>query len=140
MEKIQAWITDDAKVWTSDGMLLSLRTSSGKEIKHILTHCWIKFVFAELVHRKGAPVNEINLSLQWRVFSRMTDVDQKLTALNLVGGFQTNAIKSKWDDDVQVKCSFCDEYDSRGHRVLSFLCNSACPSGAHGCCRNSDGL
>ena len=76
-------------------------------------------MFAELVQRKGAPVNEVNLSLQWRVFSRMTDVDQKLTALNLVGGFRTSAIKRKWDDDVQVKCSFCDEYDSRGHRLLS---------------------
>ena len=82
-------------------------------------------VFEQYITRKGAPTHEVNLGLQRQVFSGLSDVDQRLIALNVVGGFQTNVVKKKWDDDVEAQCSFCDDLDSRGHRLLH------CPATCH---------
>lgn len=59
------------------------------------------------------------MNLQRRVFSRLSPVEQQLIALNITGGFQTNAIKHKWDDDIQTQCDHCSQYDSRSHRLLT---------------------
>eukprot|EP00435_Cladocopium_sp_Y103_P020001 s186_g4.t2 len=53
--------------------------------------------------------------------SMLSDIEQKLIALNITGGFQTNAVKNRWDESVLVKCAFCDETDSRGHRLTSCI-------------------
>lgn len=68
--------------------------------------------------RKGTPTADTNIPLQLAIFSKMTHVDQKIIALNVVGGFQTNSIKNKWDKDREATCEFCDEIDSRPHRLL----------------------
>ena len=45
LEKIQAWVDIDANVMTQQGLLLSLRTSSCKEIKNVVSMYWSKMVF-----------------------------------------------------------------------------------------------
>lgn len=53
-----------------------------------------------------------------RVFSGMSDSDQQLTKLNVVGGFQTDSMKAKWDEETTGNCEFCGQLGTREHRLL----------------------
>jgi hypothetical protein len=53
-----------------------------------------------------------------RVFSACSDEVQQLIKLNVVGGYQTQSMKAKWDKDTDDSCVFCGECDTRDHRLL----------------------
>eukprot|EP00435_Cladocopium_sp_Y103_P051857 s137_g16.t1 len=125
LRKIHAWVDDEANVCTGDGKICNLAVNSCKEIKLAMTHFWVRVVFADFVQRKGAPIYPMDVNLQWSVYSKLSDVEQKLIALNITGGFQTNAVKSKWDESIEVKCDFCDQVDCRIHRL------AYCPATKH---------
>jgi hypothetical protein len=119
LAKIGLWITSEAQVHSNDGIVCDVTKQSCLEIKHCLSAYWYKAAFSYFIHRKGSPTEEININLQRRVFAKLTSREQKLIALNVTGGFQTNAIKHKWDDETQVKCDHCSQLDNRSHRLLS---------------------
>ena len=60
-----------------------------------------------------------------RFFSQLSDEEQQLIKLNVVGGFQTEQRKSNWDADTKGECVFCGQADTRQHRLLEcpFLWN-----------------
>eukprot|EP00435_Cladocopium_sp_Y103_P055159 s671_g18.t1 len=53
-----------------------------------------------------------------RIFSKLTDEEQLLVRLNVVGGFQTEKRKANWDDDNDGTCPLCGQDDTRQHRLL----------------------
>ena len=53
-----------------------------------------------------------------RVLSAFSDEIQQLIELNIVGGYQTQSMKAKWDKDIDGSCVFCGECDTREHRLL----------------------
>ena len=124
LEKMGLWMTKEALVCSEDGLVCDVQFSSGKEIKLAMSRYWSKFVFSEVIDRKGIPNDEVNVSVQLSVFSSLTDAEQKLIALNVTGGFQTNAIKKKWNEDVEVQCNFCEQFDNRAHRLLTCTATS----------------
>lgn len=124
LEKMGLWMTKEALVCSEDGLVCDVQFSSGKEIKLAMSRYWSKFVFSAVIDRKGIPNDEVNVSVQLSVFSSLTDAEQKLTALNVTGGFQTNAIKKKWNEDVEVQCNFCEQFDNRAHRLLTYTATS----------------
>lgn len=48
----------------------------------------------------------------------LTDKEQKLIAMNLVGGFQTEGVKAKWLNECDAECPFCQAIDTHSHRML----------------------
>ena len=105
LAKIGLWITSDACVTSNDGMLCDLTVTSCRALKVSMVNYWHKIAFPWFVQRKGSPEALVNLNLQIDVFSRLSECEQKLIALNIAGGFQTNALKSKWGENVQVQCN-----------------------------------
>lgn len=61
---------------------------------------------------------EFDTKLTRSVFSSLTDADQAILALNLVGGFQNEENKAKWDKSHFPKCPFCQQHDTQQHRFL----------------------
>jgi len=79
---------------------------------------WCRFAFNEFIERKGIPQNEVNIPLQPAIFSKIYLVHQKMIPFNITRGFQTNALKSKWDKDQETKFDLRDHAESRPHRLL----------------------
>ena len=61
----------------------------------------------------------IDLDITRRVFQSLTVHERSIIALNMVGGFQTEATKMKWNDESQGLCEICGQIDDRPHRILS---------------------
>ena len=59
-----------------------------------------------------------DLRIGVKVFSKCSEENQQLVRLNVVGGHQTQSMKSKWDAEVTDKCAFCGSCDTREHRLL----------------------
>ena len=63
-----------------------------KESKMALREYGAIHAFGQSIDRKGIPVESIHIPLRVSWFSKLSTHDQKMIALNLVGGFQTNAL------------------------------------------------
>ena len=65
----------------------------------ILGAMWVQNVL-DLLDRKGVGQYLPDPRISLRVFSKYTDEQQQLVGLNIVGGFQTQSMKAKWDANV----------------------------------------
>ena len=105
-------------------------TISGPELQHCnilkdstgfitrnFRRMWSSFI-VQAMTRKGIGQHIINIDCTRRVFSKLTDEEQQLVKLNMVGGFQTEKRKAHWDDTNDGKCPFCQCDDTRPHRLL----------------------
>ena len=79
----------------------------------------------QISDRKGLGEFFIDQRLGQKIFSQLSDEEQQLIKLNVVGGFQTEQRKSNWDADTKGECVFCGQADTRQHRLLEcpFLWN-----------------
>ena len=82
-----------------------------------ITKFWPHFLFAS-ISRKGVGDYLPHYSLTSRVFSSFSASDQAILARNMLGGFQTAGIQTKWDKDTSPICSLCNKEDSRTHCSL----------------------
>ena len=119
LDKIGLKLTCDANLQSEDGRTCDIKSMSCREIKLFLVNYWNSFAFQNLIQRKGTPSDFVNINLQLSVFSKLQPCEQKMIALNITGGFQTNALKGKWNEDVQLQCDHCDQIDSRSHRLIA---------------------
>ena len=100
------------------GEVIKLFVHSPKEIQNIVKDSWNTYVFQQIKHRKGISVQGIDLKTTARVFASFSPVEQSLLSLNMVGGYQTGAVKSIWASDCDGTCPFCGAEDGRAHRIL----------------------
>ena len=68
--------------------------------------------------RKGMGNFYLDTQLGTKQFAMLSDEDQQLVKLNVVGGFQTDKRKAGWSEDVEGSCIFCGQDDTRSHRLL----------------------
>lgn len=68
--------------------------------------------------RKGVGDFIPDNRLSMRVFASFPDEMQQLLKLNMVGGFQTQSMKAKWNKDISDLCPICGKCDTREHRLL----------------------
>lgn len=68
--------------------------------------------------RKGMGNFHLDTQLGTKQFALLSDEDQQLIKLNVVGGFQTDKRKAGWTEDVEGSCIFCGQADTRSHRLL----------------------
>jgi len=100
------------------GNEIHLFVHSPKEIQAILNDSWNTFVHNQIQHRKGILESGIDLKTTARVLKSFSPVEQKILALNMVGGYQTGAVKTLWANDCDGTCPFCGQKDGRLHRIL----------------------
>ena len=95
----------------------NILTDSTKSITRVFRRMWSSFI-VQTMHRKGIDGQVINIDTTRRVFSKLSEEEQQLVKLNMVGGFQTEKRKSQWDEDNDGTCPFCQSDDTRPHRLL----------------------
>ena len=112
------WNLDANGIITGPGGLdIAIFDSSSKEIVSAITRAWEFFVFKCIQHRKGIQQN-INFDVTQKVFQSLTIKERSIVALNVVGGFQSEATKKIWDDECQGLCPICGELDDRPHPLI----------------------
>eukprot|EP00438_Fugacium_kawagutii_P032090 Skav202511 [mRNA] locus=scaffold1359:161060:165608:- [translate_table: standard] len=70
------------------------------------------------IERKGVGEVHLHPRQSAKCFASLTATEQKLLLHNMLGAFQSEAIKAKWDSHSDATCPLCQEVDSRTHRVL----------------------
>lgn len=100
-----------------DGSLNCLQAPIS-EINSAMHSAWGYFVMTQIQHRKGIGDKLFETHLTRNIFSSLKDADQAILALNLLGGFQTETNKAKWDKEHTSKCPLCEQNDTQQHRFL----------------------
>ena len=100
-----------------DGSLNCLQAPIS-EINSAMHSAWGYFVMTQIQHRKGIGDKLFETHLTRNIFSSLKDADQAILALNLLGGFQTETNKAKWDKEHTPKCPLCEQNDTQQHRFL----------------------
>ena len=118
LRKLNLTINDHAEIKSGDEVICSLKMSPLKEFKAVMSKFWTQYAFSTSIDCKGIPSADAHVPLQLAAFSKLSYTEQKMIALNIVGGFQTNSLKNKWDKEVDANCLLCDQVDSRPHRTL----------------------
>ena len=88
-----------------------------RRITKVLRLMWNHNVL-EMTDRKGVGDHIPDAAILHSVFHQFTEADQNILKMNVVGGFQTNSQKAKWDEDTSDQCPLCKEKDTREHRLL----------------------
>eukprot|EP00438_Fugacium_kawagutii_P020276 Skav227633 [mRNA] locus=scaffold3692:113888:115465:- [translate_table: standard] len=109
---------------TAEGTLIcapflrcNLLVDSSKCIKETLRSWWPRFMVNH-IERKGIGEVHLHPRQSAKCFASLTATEQKLLLHNMLGAFQSEAIKAKWDSHSDATCPLCQEVDSRTHRVL----------------------
>ena len=117
LDQVEWKLDERGNITGPGGLNIDIFDSSSKEIISSITRAWEFFVFKNIQHRKGIQ-QHINFDVTQKVFQSLTIKERSIVALNVVGGFQSEATKMIWDDECQGLCPICGELDDRPHRLL----------------------
>ena len=99
---------------------INVTEASCPEIKKFLELQWQYFVHSQIVHRKGASESFLfHRDIMVDVLRHFPEGDLKGLFLNITGGFQSGASKSMCYQDASELCPFCNEPDTKDHRLLT---------------------
>ena len=83
----------------------------------MLRSMWVQNIIG-LLDRRGVGEHLPDPRMALRVFSKCSEEVLQLVGLNIVGGYQTQSMKAKWDSSVSDSCPFCGEPDTCEHRLV----------------------
>ena len=90
-----------------------------KELVRDIKEAFGIFVYQQVSHRKGLTQVTWDIPSTTEVFSSFhSDEEQAILANHILGGFQNEVKKSKWDDESNNLCLLCNQVDVRRHRFL----------------------
>ena len=72
----------------------------------------------QISDRKGIGSFYIDTRLGAFAFAKLTEEEQQLLKLKVVGGFQTEKRKANWSEETEGNCIFCGLADTAFHRFL----------------------
>eukprot|EP00438_Fugacium_kawagutii_P001979 Skav210047 [mRNA] locus=scaffold706:505896:511097:- [translate_table: standard] len=107
----------DGTIFLSPFLRCNVLHDSSKAIKESFRTWWPRFLVNE-VNRKGIGECHLHARLSAQCFAALPDAHQKLLLHNMLGAFQSETIKARWDKSIEGKCPLCDAQDSRYHRLL----------------------
>eukprot|EP00438_Fugacium_kawagutii_P011463 Skav234953 [mRNA] locus=scaffold2817:165851:170123:- [translate_table: standard] len=120
LQIIQVTVDNDGWLWHQNRKLCNILVDQSKHIVHVMKHRWYEHVLQNEVSRRGIDTSvPYNVALTQRIFAELPNRHQKLVMLNLVGGFQSNAVKSTWAQDKEDTCELCGQVDHIAHRFTS---------------------
>ena len=98
---------------------INITNASCPDIKRFLETQWQYFVHSQVEHRKGIPDTYFfHRDLMVKILHQFNESDLNGLFLNITGGFQSGAAKSMCYQDVDECCPFCQEPDTKEHRLL----------------------
>ena len=86
---------------------------------------WTVFVQEQIEHRRGIPSTPFDAMSTKRIFQALSDTDQKAIILNMLGGWQSQIVQSKWNAETSGACPLCGQEDDQKHRFVE------CPELSH---------
>ena len=92
--------------------------SSTKELTRDMKRAFGIFVYQQVSHRKGLGQVTWNIPDTIEVFSKFPEHNQAILANHIIGGFQNEVKKSKWDMESSNRCPLCQQVDDQRHRFL----------------------
>ena len=113
-------LQQDGLVTGPDYLHFNLFHDSCRRITRIAKIMWSQHML-HLSDRKGFGDFLPDVALFHSVFHKLSQENQQILKLNVVGAFQTAAQKSKWDDDAVDECELCGASDTRAHRLLECM-------------------
>lgn len=118
-KKLFLQIHEDGDVMYNQITLFNCFVTSAKDLKRKLNAHWIHLM-PTLVKRKGIE-QPMDQHVTLKALLDLAEVDRKLLALNVVGGFQSESTKSKWVNEHEAQCPLCQMTDSRKHRLTECI-------------------
>lgn len=114
-------VDKEGNLWRDNTCLCNMLRDSTKTLVNRMRHHWYDHVLSHLVQRRGidAAIHYYVLLTQ-KLFVELSHREQKLIMLNMVGGFQSNAVKATWSLETEDKCELCGETDHIAHGFASF--------------------
>lgn len=100
-----------------ENVYCNILTDSTRYIVATLHRMW-DLHLVQISDRKGIGQHYLDTQLGSKHFSKLTDEEQQWIKLNVVGGFQTDKRKAGWTDEIEGCCPFCEQADTRQHRLL----------------------
>lgn len=128
LAKLGWTLTLEGRLNVSDTCGIDLLTSSTKEIACFVSEVWPDVVLKQ-VNRKGIGEFRLHPSITIKAFQSISSQQQKLIALAMVGGFQTEGQKTKWANDTEGLCPLCSEKDCHRHHLLDCPALAECRKG-----------
>ena len=110
-------LSEDGTISGPEYITCNVLKDSCRYIVKSIRQMW-DFYILQLVDRKGVGDFVPDLRIFHSALSKLTDGELNLVKLNVVGAFQTQMQKSKWDKDCSAECELCGEEDTREHRLL----------------------
>lgn len=107
----------DGTIQGPENIRCNILSDSARQIVATFHRLW-DLHLVQISDRKGIGSFYIDTQLGCRQFAKLTDEEQQLVKLNVVGGFQTEKRKAGWSDDTEGNCQFCGDADTRYHRLL----------------------
>lgn len=115
---MKAEIKPDGDIWYDGKRCFNVFRDHGKFFAREITWMWEKHLMKFLVQRKGLYQLPYDFGLTKKTYMSLNPPDQKIFALNLIGGFQSNATKAMWADDTTEACILCGQKDHREHQMF----------------------
>eukprot|EP00438_Fugacium_kawagutii_P021779 Skav205465 [mRNA] locus=scaffold4885:270761:274054:+ [translate_table: standard] len=113
-------VCSEGNIKNGHKIICNVFTSSCKQISVALRLHWDSHILQTQVQRKGIDPNQMyNLQLTRKLFTALSTTQQKLITLNMIGGYQTNCVKSKWLHESVDTCELCGQPDTTGHRFTT---------------------
>ena len=112
-------IDDEGFIHASNLKKISIVTDTCKDIRLFVDDIWHLVVHKESEHRKGiVSLTRFHRPITLDVLKKFDDNDLRGLFLNITGGYQSGASKHMCYEGHSEKCVFCDEVDTKEHRIL----------------------
>ena len=124
----------DGTVTGPDHLQFNVFIDSCRRITKLAKLMWSHHIL-NMMDRKGVGDFLPDVALFHSVFQKLPQEKQQILKLNVVGAFQTAALKAKWDEDAVDECELCGASDTREHRLLECAPLQAVRDNAQEACR-----
>lgn len=115
------WSTDrQGRILVSAFIRLPLLSTGPKTLARWVTQAWMHDLLLQHADRRAwtglAPI-QVQDTVQ---VLRRFDPPQQMHLLDeIAGAFQTRCQQAKWDTSTDTTCAFCDQEDTREHRIMT---------------------
>ena len=124
---------------TITGYQLDWFSASKKYLWFVLERQWCHTISQQVAHRKDWQPEVVDLHLFAQVVSKKSHRDYWMLRTAASGKHYTNDIISKYTNNVQPKCPFCNRRDSKKHRLWECSAFSDLRTQFHGTVRKVKG-
>ena len=112
-------ILDTGHASTSDGVKLHIPTLPWRRLCQCLHASWMEVVTTQVQHRKECEgIATISRLATSKALGSVESSLQRTAALQIVGGYSSQARKAGWNRGISARCELCDEIACFRHSLF----------------------